>query len=102
MVWVFGHRTLKLGHDLVRTPLRLSTTVGPVIPRLGVHHGFGVKNSNLDVLRKAPRGPPWDRPNTAWPGRRSASAPCRLHGPRAPAPVRALRARAHWPRLPSE
>src|SRR3954471_16223516 len=53
MVWVLGHRALKLGHDLVRAPFRLPAAVRPIIPRLGVHHGFGMKNSNLDVLWKA-------------------------------------------------
>src|SRR5215217_4592636 len=53
MVWVLGHRALKLCHDLARTPFRLPTAVGPVIPRLGVHHGFGMKNGDLGVVRKA-------------------------------------------------
>src|SRR3954463_11818307 len=53
MVWVLGHHALKLGHDRVCASFRLPTAVGPVIPRLGVHHGFGMKNGDLGVVRKA-------------------------------------------------
>src|SRR4051794_28970932 len=53
MVRVFGHSALKLGHDLVCASLCLPTTVGPVIPGLGVHHCLGMEDSDLDVLRKA-------------------------------------------------
>jgi hypothetical protein len=53
MVRVLGQGALKFGHDLIRAPFRLSTSICPIIPTLRVRHRFSVMNTDLDVLWKA-------------------------------------------------